>query len=178
MVKLRPLTADDAATLAIDMLEHPSVARWWGRPRTHADRIEDLLNEGRAFAIEVDGALAGWVGYEEELDPDYKHASVDISLLPNYQGRGIGPAALRLAARWLIDERDHHRLTIDPAVDNERAIRAYRKLGFREVGVLRRYERGTDGTWHDGLLMDLLADELSRPAGAHEARRAAPRRRR
>jgi aminoglycoside 6'-N-acetyltransferase len=26
--------------------------------------------------------------------------------------------------------------------------------------VLRDYERGPDGTWHDGLLMDLLAGEL------------------
>jgi len=26
--------------------------------------------------------------------------------------------------------------------------------------VLRRYERWADGEWHDGLLMDLLADEL------------------
>ena len=42
------------------------------------------------------------------------------------------------------------------------AIRCYAKVGFRPVGVLRRYERGLDGTWHDGLLMDLLADELVR----------------
>jgi aminoglycoside 6'-N-acetyltransferase len=25
---------------------------------------------------------------------------------------------------------------------------------------MRSYERGADGTWHDGLLMDLLAAEL------------------
>ena len=28
------------------------------------------------------------------------------------------------------------------------------------VGVLRAYERAPDGSWRDGLLMDLLADEL------------------
>ena len=52
-------------------------------------------------------------------------------------------------------------LTIDPALANERAIRAYRGVGFRPVGVMRAYERGPDGTWHDGLLMDMLAGELS-----------------
>jgi hypothetical protein len=26
---------------------------------------------------------------------------------------------------------------------------------------MRRYERGADATFHDGLLMDLLADELA-----------------
>ena len=53
-----------------------------------------------------------------------------------------------------------HRITIDPAAANTAAIRAYEKVGFRPVGVMRSYERGPDGTWHDGLLMELLAGEV------------------
>jgi aminoglycoside 6'-N-acetyltransferase len=49
---------------------------------------------------------------------------------------------------------------IDPAADNAAAIRCYSKVEFRPVGIMRRYERSSDGTWHDGLLMDLLAEEL------------------
>ena len=49
----------------------------------------------------------------------------------------------------------------DPAAANHRAIRCYEKVGFRRVGVLRQYERGPDGRFHDGLLMDLLRPELS-----------------
>ena len=64
-------------------------------------------------------------------------------------------------ARYLIRVRGHHRVTIDPAADNERAIRAYGRVGFRPVGIMRAYERGPDGAWHDGLLMDLLADDLT-----------------
>ena len=77
------------------------------------------------------------------------------------QDRGFGPDAIRAVARWLFDERGHHRLTIDPAAANERAIRAYRKVGFRPIGIARLYERGPDGTWHDGLLMDLLREDLT-----------------
>ena len=44
------------------------------------------------------------------------------------------------------------------------AIRCYAAVGFHPVGVLRRYERDVDGAgWHDGLLMDLLAEELAQP---------------
>jgi aminoglycoside 6'-N-acetyltransferase len=64
-------------------------------------------------------------------------------------------------AAYLFDVRGHHRLTIDPAADNRRAIRAYEKVGFRLVGVMRRYELGADGHFHDGLLMDLLRDDLA-----------------
>jgi aminoglycoside 6'-N-acetyltransferase len=63
-------------------------------------------------------------------------------------------------ASYLFEDRGHHRLTIDPSAANERAIRAYEVVGFRAVGRMRQYERGRDGTWHDGLLMDLLVGEL------------------
>ena len=48
---------------------------------------------------------------------------------------------------------------IDPAADNAAAIACYRKVGFRDVGVMRRYEKGPDGIWHDGLLMELVVDD-------------------
>ena len=57
--------------------------------------------------------------------------------------------------------RGHHRLTIDPAASNDRAIGVYERVGFRRVGVMRNYERGQGGAFHDGLLMDMLAGELT-----------------
>jgi aminoglycoside 6'-N-acetyltransferase len=62
--------------------------------------------------------------------------------------------------RHLIDDLCHHRITIDPAAANTAAIRAYEKVGFRRVGVMRQAERDADGEgWHDSLLMELLAGE-------------------
>ena len=160
-IVLRPLTEDDADPLA-DVVTQPEVARWWSpdtREQHRSGFLEDV-REHAAFAIEVGGALAGWLGVHEETEPHYRHGSMDIFLAPERHGAGLGPEALRLAARWLIEERGHHRLTIDPAADNERAIGVYASIGFRPVGVMRRYERGADGAWHDGLLMDMLAPEL------------------
>jgi aminoglycoside 6'-N-acetyltransferase len=158
-VTLRPVRGDDAAAL-LALLTEPSVARWWHE--WDAARIErDLLeqDEEHVNVIEAGGELAGLLLVYEEPD-EYKHAALDVSLGTAHQGQGLGPEALRLVMTHLIEARGHHRFTIDPAAHNERAIRAYAKLGFRPVGILRRYERAADGTWHDGLLMDLLADEL------------------
>jgi len=113
-----------------------------------------------SFAVEVDGEIAGMIQYHEENEPMYRSAGIDIFLAPEHQGRGLGTDAVRTMARYLIEQRGHHRLTIDPAADNARAIASYRKVGFQPVGVMRQYERGLDGTWHDGLLMDLLRNEL------------------
>ena len=83
----------------------------------------------------------------------------ELYVVPARRGQGLGPEAISVL-RYLFEERGYHRLTIDPAVENERAVRAYERVGFRRVGIMRQYERGRDGTWHDSLLMDLLASEF------------------
>jgi aminoglycoside 6'-N-acetyltransferase len=158
-VTLRSLEDGDAEELAI-VVARAGVVEWWG-PADDPERTrDDMRNEGNAFAIVVDDALAGWLGFSEEGTPGYRHAALDIILAPEFQDHGYGRRALALAARWLISERGHHRLTIDPAAHNHRAIRTYSIVGFRPVGVMRQYELGVDGRWHDNLLMDMLAGEL------------------
>ena len=161
-VALRPLVVGDLGAV-YDVLREPEVARWWGAFDEKGIR-EELLEtaETTAFAIEVEGTFVGVVMCSEECEPDYRHAGIDIFLSSAFQGHGYGTDAVRTLARYLIDVRGHHRLTIDPATSNARAIRTYEKVGFKRVGVMRQYERGPDGTFHDGLLMDLLRDELTR----------------
>ena len=160
-VRLRPLAPADRPAMST-ILGEPQVARWWVHEGLDSALAGLYDEEGEVrLAIVVDGEVAGLIQFSEETAPDYRHAGIDLFLGSAWQGRGLGPEAIRLVARHLFGERGHHRLIIDPAVANEHAIRAYEKVGFRRVGVMRRYERGADGTWHDGLLMDLLADELA-----------------
>jgi aminoglycoside 6'-N-acetyltransferase len=124
----------------------------WDADRVRAELLEDHV-------IVIDGEVRGYLSAEEETDPEYRHVAIDLTLAEECRGQGYGPEALRLVVRHFI-AAGHHRFTIDPAADNARAIRAYEKVGFRPVGIMRRYERAPDGTWRDGLLMDLVADEL------------------
>jgi aminoglycoside 6'-N-acetyltransferase len=161
LVTLRPATTEDVPELT-RIRATPEVARWWrGGEDMAAAVAEDLAEEGtETFVIEHDGRAAGAIQWHAEEELDYRHAGIDIYLDPSLRGRGLGADAVRTLARHLIVDHGHHRLVIDPAADNTAAIRCYSKVGFRPVGLMRRYERGLDGTWHDGLLMDLLADEL------------------
>jgi len=160
LVHLRPASAADVEVLTSILLD-ASIARWWQVPDAERDVAELLADEELAiWLIEADASPIGLVMTSEEDDPQYRHAGIDIAIVADGQGRGRGRDAVRTVARWLIDRRGHHRLTIDPSSENERAIQAYAAVGFRPVGTMRRYERWRDGSWHDGLLMDLLADEL------------------
>ena len=158
-VMLRPLAEEDAARLR-EIHVTPEVSAWWG---TMADGFP-LTDEPETtrLTIELDGEVAGLIQYGEEDEPDYRHAWIDIFVDPDVHSRGVGTDAVRTLAVHLCRDRQHHRLTIDPAVENERAIACYRKVGFRPVGVMRQYERvwWEDGRLRDGLLMDLLAEEL------------------
>jgi aminoglycoside 6'-N-acetyltransferase len=160
-VTLRPIAERDRAPMR-DILAEPAVAEWWG-PTTAEAAADDLFDQSdqTTLVIELDGRVIGSIQFAEENEPDYRHASIDIFLATAFHGLGLGPDALRTLARHLFEERGHHRITIDPAAANTRAIAAYRRVGFRPVGIMRRYERGRDGSFHDGLLMDLLAGELA-----------------
>jgi aminoglycoside 6'-N-acetyltransferase len=158
-VLLRPGRPDDADDL-VRIRSEPEVARRWGNDGIEEEIGEQFVGADEGFVIEADGEVVGAIQYGEEDDPMYRHANIDIFLTTSRHGRGLGAEAIEVLARYLFEERGHHRLTIDPAADNAAAIRAYEKVGFRPVGVMRDYERGPDGVWHDGLLMDLLRDEL------------------
>jgi aminoglycoside 6'-N-acetyltransferase len=161
LVVLRPADMSDLDAFTA-ILEAPGIDEWWpgtDRAALARDVLED--DDVSAWAVIVDDHVAGLIQSYEEDDPMYRHAGIDITLHPSWQGQGFGTDAVRTLAHHLVEHEGHHRLVIDPAAANARAIRCYEKVGFRPVGIMRRYERGRDGTFHDGLLMDLLADELT-----------------
>jgi RimJ/RimL family protein N-acetyltransferase len=160
---LRSLAEGDEAELR-RIHETPEVSHWWDLPEDDFPWDEP---ESTRFTIVVDGAVAGLIQYGEELEPKYRQASIDLFLDPALHGRGIGTEAVRRVVRMLIEERGHHRITIDPAASNHAAVRAYEKVGFKRVGIMHKAERDSDGQgWHDSLLMELIAGEDRSAAGA------------
>jgi aminoglycoside 6'-N-acetyltransferase len=159
-VTLRPLREADLPRV-LEILQQPQVSAWWPgytMPRLRADTLD--AEDATPFAIELQGDLVGLIMYTEQTDPYYTSAGIDVALDTERLGRGLGSDALRTLAHYLFETVGHHRLTIDPALANERAIAAYRKVGFEPVGVMREYELGADGTWHDNLLLDMLVGDL------------------
>ena len=153
LVRLRPLEPGDVPELR-RIHETLEVARWWGPPEDDFPLGDDP--GATRFTVLVEGEIAGLIQYGEEREPDYRHAWIDLFIDPERHRRGLGADAVSTVARHLVEDRGHHRLTIDPALHNAAAIRCYEKAGFDRVGVTQLSWRDPEGEWRDGLLMELI----------------------
>ena len=155
-MRLTPLAPSDAGALRAIRAD-PAVEAWWDP--LEPDFPLDDEPESTRLTIHHEGEIAGMVQFAEELEPKYRSASIDIFVAPSHQGRGVCTETIRLVVDYLLGERGHHRITIDPAASNAAAIGCYSKAGFTPVGVMRLAERDADGKgWHDALMMELVVE--------------------
>ncbi|MNG24743.1 Acetyltransferase (GNAT) family protein [compost metagenome] len=81
--------------------------------------------ESRLFTVSIQGAPAGKL---HVADNEEAVMLVDIALLPQYQGQGLGTGLIRGLQRYVRDACKPLRLTANAG---SRASRLYEKLGFR-----------------------------------------------
>ncbi|MFX1564050.1 MAG: GNAT family N-acetyltransferase [Promethearchaeota archaeon] len=80
-----------------------------------------------------------------------------------YWGQGLGTEAIHLILDYAFKTLNLHSIYLTVIEDNERAQRAYKKVGFQQVGR-RRQTIYLEGKYQDLLIMDILATEYR---GAH-----------
>jgi aminoglycoside 6'-N-acetyltransferase len=119
---------DADADLLVEWHADPEVSRYWDDETFTREEILQRLRrpDVEAFVVEAGGEPVGYLQAWREGDT----GGIDMFLVPDARGRGLGPDAARALARHLRDERGWSRVTVDPYASNERAIRAWRRAGF------------------------------------------------
>lgn len=132
-------------------LDLPHMREWWGNTEDELGFVRDMV-EGRdttrPFLIAIDGTPAGYIQcwfvgdhQNERWIADHPWLAglpsdavgVDIAIGdPERLSKGIGSAALAAFVRRLREE-GHETIIIDPLIRNERAVRAFSKVGFRPI---------------------------------------------
>lgn len=104
--------------------------------------LTDRMEPQTFFAIEVDGTLAGGIGYTRRTDVERIEAEVGYWLGRAFWGRGIATAALRLlTARAFAADPGLQRLWAVPFVTNVASARVLEKAGYTREGTLRQSRR-------------------------------------
>lgn len=158
LVTLRlPRAADAEPLLAI--LQQPEVSEWWVGYSLERVREEFVEAPGTARIIEVEGECAGAMYVLRGEDPEYPTTVIHIFIGTQFRGRRVGEEALALAIRAEFAD-GITRITLDPNINNEGAIRSYERLGFQRIGVLRDYQVRPGGHLEAALFMDLTRSDF------------------
>lgn len=77
------------------------------------------------------------------------------------RSKGYGFETLRLLLDYCFNQLNMHNVCLRVLSINERAIKCYKKVGFKEVGRNREV-RFHNGKWYDGVIMDILDREFNK----------------
>lgn len=131
-VVVRPATLDDAPMLVQWHLD-PDVMRFWDGHTFTDDEMAARLTrpDVDAYIVEANGEAVGylqaWFGERADV------GGLDMFLIPTARGRSLGPDAAGTLAHYLITHAGRARVTVDPYLWNERAVRTWLKAGFRPI---------------------------------------------
>jgi aminoglycoside 6'-N-acetyltransferase len=130
LTTVRAATEDDAALLSRWHAD-PEVARYWDdKTFTEADmRVRLGRDDVESYIVEEGETPVGYLQVWSEGDG----GGIDMFLVPDARGRGLGPDAARAVALHLRDVRGWAVVTVDPYLWNEGGVRAWRRAGFRDV---------------------------------------------
>jgi RimJ/RimL family protein N-acetyltransferase len=162
---LRAWTEDDVPVL-VEACRDPEITYWIPvipRPYTDADALSFVRGESsgapqHSLAITVDGIVVGAIGMS--LNSMKYKGAIGYWIARAARGRGVCTRALRVLARWGLDDLELIRLELVTDPDNLASQRVAEKVGFQREGVLRAHLRHPDGRIRDSVMFSLLPGEL------------------
>lgn len=163
-LRLRPLEREDLRFVH-ELDNNESVMHYWFEEPYEAfvelcDLYEKHIHDQteRRFVV-VHGEDS--VGLVELVEINHIHRRADFQIIisPQYQGKGFATQAVQLAMDYAFKILNLHKLSLVVDCQNERAINVYRKLGFKEEGLLKE-EYFADGKYRDAYCMAIFQNEF------------------
>ena len=166
-VYLRPAEKDDASLIQ-QWHNDPDIrklSRSGGLPVSHASEEEDIESSRsthEVYLLIVQKTSNKPLGFVRSKIIDVPARTVWLRFAMGDKaawGRGYAREALLLFLDWLFNEQNMRRVTLETYGTNKRAITFFKRIGFKQEGVLRQAVY-IDGTYHDIISFGLLKHEF------------------
>jgi RimJ/RimL family protein N-acetyltransferase len=145
----------DFAYRPVNLMMHK---QWWDNLGKDPTRIMFAMRKTTAPAI---------IGFVEINAINSVHRSAELGIrigAESDRGQGYGKEALELALEFCWNHLNLNRVQLNVFKHNQRAIGAYRSVGFKKEGVLRK-AAFIDGEWVDLVMMAALRGTRKRGGG-------------
>ncbi|WP_195428795.1 GNAT family protein [Clostridium sp. D46t1_190503_E9] len=114
------------------------------------------------FAIE-DLETGKYIGGCSINECDVKNRTCVIGIMigdKEYWSKGYGSDSLKVLTKFIFEEVNMNKIKLKVFSFNTRAIACYKKVGFKEEGILKK-EVYRNGKYHDEILMAIFKDEFA-----------------
>lgn len=111
------------------------------------------------FAIE-DLKTGKYIGGCSINECDVKNRTCVVGIMigdKEYWGKGYGSDALKVLIKFIFEEVNMNKIKLNVFSFNNRAIACYKKVGFKEEGILKK-EIYRNGRYHDEIIMAMFKD--------------------
>lgn len=112
------------------------------------------------FAIE-DLKTGKYIGGCSINECDVKNRTCVVGIMigdKEYWGKGYGSDALKILIKFIFEEVNMNKIKLNVFAFNNRAIACYKKVGFKEEGILRK-EIYRSGKYYDEIIMAMFKGE-------------------
>ncbi len=167
-VALRPvdeIDVDNILTWVNDQSVVGNLASFAGAPLTRDDELAWVRKvrtsaDERVFTVTdaQDSRYLGQVGLHQIFWRSRLARAAAIIARKNDHGRGYGSAAIAALLDVAFHELELHKVWLMVFRTNERSLRTWRRVGFKDEGVLRD-EYFHEGAWHDMVRLGMLRHE-------------------
>lgn len=119
-------------------------------------KLETWNESPFCFAIvnKQDDAFMGQISLFN-IDPSKSYATLGIFLGGDYRHQGYGSEAIKLLVNYAFTAHRFKAIHLEVFKFNQKAIAAYRKIGFKECGVWHK-SRYHEGKFRDIVLMEMV----------------------
>ena len=121
---------------------------------------ERAERRGFAYAVFVDGTLAGRVALSDVVPGAFRSAHLGYFTDGSMCGRGIATGAVSQLLRLAFGELELHRVQAAVIPRNEASLRVLAKCGFQRIGLSARY-LCIDGRWQDHVLFAITSEDVN-----------------
>jgi len=148
-VHLRPLHPSDKEQLVqLYRSMSDSALRWTKAPT--GEQIEQIIQFPDYYISLITEHNDTIIGHGEiKKDSEKRNGELNIHLHQDYHGVGLG-TMMMIALMSDANDQDLHKINLQVAAENRKAVMLFRKFGFQQQSTLRETTRGAE---HDAYLM-------------------------
>ncbi|NRR04612.1 GNAT family N-acetyltransferase [Brevibacillus sp. RS1.1] len=132
----------------------------WEDTNSFVNQVILHASSSKSYMI-VDSQTNRPIGITSLIQIDLKNRNAECIIdigEKEYWGKGYGREALKLLLDYAFLEMNLHRVSLRVFSFNEKAIKLYDRLGFKQEGISRQF-LFREGKWHDLVHMGILQEE-------------------